>query len=114
MSKFAVRGLVQSLGMFSPYALKIPAFDVRCHRGCRDLIAQELRDHGICVNGYAPGTIQTDLGMRGCGLSWLSVVMFAHSTSFVAIEAEKFAGDKTVQEVNAHISFLDSGLTNRR
>lgn len=52
MSKFAVRGLVQSL-------------------------AQELREYGICVNGYAPGTIQTDL----------------------AIEAEKIAGDKTVQEM---------------
>ncbi|KAF9644964.1 NAD(P)-binding protein [Thelephora ganbajun] len=52
MSKFAVRGLVQSL-------------------------AQELRGHDICVNGYAPGTIQTDL----------------------AIEAEKVAGDKTIQEM---------------
>ncbi|KAF9784602.1 NAD-binding protein [Thelephora terrestris] len=52
MSKFAVRGLVQSL-------------------------AQELREYGICVNGYAPGTIQTDL----------------------AVEAEKVAGDRTVQEM---------------
>jgi len=52
MSKFAIRGLVQSL-------------------------AQELREYGICVNGYAPGTIQTDL----------------------AIEAEKVAGDKTIQEM---------------
>ncbi|KAF9644944.1 NAD(P)-binding protein, partial [Thelephora ganbajun] len=50
MSKFAVRGLVQSL---------------------------ELRECDICVNGYPPGMIQTDL----------------------AIEAEKVAGNKTVQEM---------------
>ena len=69
MSKFAVRGLVQSFGMSLLYALKIRGFDVRGYRGCRDLIAQELREYGICVNGYAPGTIQTDLGMCGCGIA---------------------------------------------
>ncbi|KAF9652086.1 NAD(P)-binding protein [Thelephora ganbajun] len=43
MSKFAVRGLVQSF-------------------------AQELREYDVCVSGYAPGTIQTDLGMDAYGM----------------------------------------------
>ena len=46
------------------------------------------------MNGYAPGTIQTDMGRRAFGL--LSVFFL---TFFAAIEAEKASGDKTAQEV---------------
>lgn len=59
-------------------------------------LAQELREYGICVNGYAPGTIQTDLGTCLL-LSLLDGVYFL--TPFLAAEAEKVAGEKTVQEV---------------
>lgn len=78
---------------------KIRAIDVWHRCGCRDLIAQEVREYGICVNGYAPGTIQTDLGMCCCGLVFHLVVMSVRSTSFAAVEAEKAAGDKSIQEV---------------
>ena len=51
------------------------------------------------MNGYAPGTIQTDLGMHVFTFLSRSSEMSIFLTSFVAIEAEKVAGDKTVQEV---------------
>lgn len=66
MSKFAVRGLVQSLGEFN--------FPILENRVANALVAQELREHGICVNGYAPGTIQTDLGTYGRGFTLRSAV----------------------------------------
>lgn len=62
--------------------------------------AQELREHDICVNGYAPGTIQTDLGMLDHGSMFPPLVVSGLLTPFIATEAEKVAGDKTVQEVS--------------
>ena len=48
------------------------------HRRRRGLAAQELREHDICVNGYAPGMIQTDLGMR-CKLLMALILNLAYS-----------------------------------
>ena len=70
-----------------------------CRHNSTSVIAQELREYGICVNGYAPGTIQTDLGMCAFGSSFRLTVVLVYLTPFVAVEAEKVAGDKTVQEV---------------
>lgn len=88
----------------STYPLKIHEIDVWYHHDRRDLIAQELREYGICVNGYAPGTIQTDLGVCDYCFAFHSMVTFFLLMSFVAIEAEKVAGDKTIQEVNFEMS----------
>ena len=51
------------------------------------------------MNGYAPGTIQTDLGGCACSFTLGFVVIFVFLMFFAAIEAEKIAGEKTVQEV---------------
>lgn len=51
------------------------------------------------MNGYAPGTIQTDLGMCGLGFTLCSLGGARFLMSFSAIEAEKVAGGKTIQEV---------------
>jgi hypothetical protein len=108
MSKFAVRGLVQSLGksIFPMFLCWSPRVDgwVLIHTCTR--IAQELRDYDICVNGYAPGTIQTDLGMCNFGFVFWPLVMPVFFAYFPAGEAEKLAGDKTVQEVGRVTSNL--------
>jgi len=99
MSKFAVRGLVQSLGKLVPPIPETLELMAGSHMVVVTCIciqtAQELREHGICVNGYAPGTIQTDLGTRS-----FSLAVSVFFPPFEATEAEKVAGDKTVQEVS--------------
>jgi NAD(P)-dependent dehydrogenase (short-subunit alcohol dehydrogenase family) len=54
MSKFAVRGLTQSAG-----ARRSPATSYAIVTDTRYSIALEFGKHGITVNAYAPGSIQT-------------------------------------------------------
>lgn len=60
-SKFAVRGLTQSAGMW------FIAFVVSSHvlnSFTYPLTAQELAPHNICVNSFAPGQINTPMSER--------------------------------------------------
>jgi NAD(P)-dependent dehydrogenase (short-subunit alcohol dehydrogenase family) len=61
-SKFAVRGLTQSYGT---WFLQRPSLSIeRTTRPQLSYAAVELGKHGITVNAYAPGLIETDMARR--------------------------------------------------